>query len=68
MARMLPASDALFDYITRVGMREHPALKRCHDETMSDPMAEMQIGADQGAVMGLIVPTSQSTRTTTSAR
>ena len=54
MARMLPASDALFDYITRVGTREHPVLKRCHDETMSDPMAEMQIGADQGAVMGMI--------------
>jgi predicted O-methyltransferase YrrM len=54
MARMLPASEDLFDYITRVGTREHPVLRRCHYETMSDPMAEMQIGADQGAVMGLI--------------
>ena len=54
MARMLPASDALFNFITRVGTREHPVLKRCHDETMTDPMAMMQIGADQGAVMGLI--------------
>jgi caffeoyl-CoA O-methyltransferase len=51
---MLPASDRLFDYITRVGTREHPALRHCREETAKLAEAEMQIGPDQGAVMGLI--------------
>jgi len=51
---MLPASDALFDYISRVGTREHRVLKRCREETAKQPFWQMQIGPDQGAVMGLI--------------
>jgi predicted O-methyltransferase YrrM len=54
MTRMLPASDRLFDYIVRVGAREHPALKRCREETARHPHAGMQIGPDQGAVLALI--------------
>jgi len=54
MTRMLPASDALFDYISRVGTREHQVLKRCREETAKQPFWQMQIGPDQGAVMGLI--------------
>jgi predicted O-methyltransferase YrrM len=54
MTRMLPASDALFDYISRVGTREHRVLKRCREETAKQPFWQMQIGPDQGAVMGLI--------------
>jgi caffeoyl-CoA O-methyltransferase len=54
MTRMLPASDALFDYIVRVGAREHPVLRRCREETAAHPHAGMQIGPDQGAVMALL--------------
>jgi predicted O-methyltransferase YrrM len=54
MTRMLPASDALFDYIAHVGAREHPVLKRCREETARQPFWQMQIGPDQGAVMALI--------------
>ena len=54
MTRMLPASDRLFDYIVRVGAREHPVLKRCREETAHHPFAQMQIGPDQGAVLALI--------------
>ena len=54
MTRMLPASDALFDYIVRVGAREHPVLQRCREETAQHPHAGMQIGPDQGAVMALL--------------
>ena len=55
MTRMLPASDQLFDYIVRIGAREHPVLKRCREETARHPHAGMQIGPDQGAVLALIV-------------
>jgi caffeoyl-CoA O-methyltransferase len=51
---MLPASDALFDYIVRVGAREHPVLRRCREETARHPHAGMQIGPDQGGVMALL--------------
>jgi caffeoyl-CoA O-methyltransferase len=51
---MLPASDALFDYIVRVGAREHPLLRRCREETARHPHSGMQIGPDQGAVMALL--------------
>src|SRR3954451_11237721 len=54
MTRMLPASDALFDYISRLGTREHPALRRCRGETAKQPFWQMQIGPDQGAVLGLL--------------
>lgn len=54
MTRMLPASDRLFDYIVRIGAREHPALTRCREETARHPHAGMQIGSDQGAAMALI--------------
>jgi len=54
MTRMLPASDRLFDYIVRIGSREHPVLTRCREETARHPFAQMQIGPDQGAVMALI--------------
>jgi caffeoyl-CoA O-methyltransferase len=51
---MLPASDRLFDYVVRVGAREHPVLTRCREETVRHPHAGMQIGPDQGAAMALI--------------
>jgi predicted O-methyltransferase YrrM len=53
MSRMMAVTQQLMDYVTRVGTREVPAQVGCRAETAKLPMAMMQIGPDQGAVMGL---------------
>jgi predicted O-methyltransferase YrrM len=55
MGRMIPATQALMDYLDRVGTREHPALRHCREDTAPLSNAEMQIGPDQGALMALLV-------------
>ncbi len=42
-------------YLARVGVREHPVLRRCRRDTAKMPLAEMQISPEQGAVMGVLV-------------
>src|ERR1051326_4071022 len=54
MTRMIPATDAVYAYLARVGVREYPVLARCREETARHPMSQMQIGPDQGAAMALI--------------
>lgn len=54
MKRMLPPSDDLFAYVTDIGAREHPVLRRCREETARHPQSGMQIGPDQGAAMALL--------------
>jgi caffeoyl-CoA O-methyltransferase len=50
----LGISPAIEDYVSRFGVREHPVLKRCREETQAHhPRAGMQIGEDQGAFMAL---------------
>jgi predicted O-methyltransferase YrrM len=44
----------LEDYILANGMREHPAQKALRAATAKMPMAGMQIGAPQGALMALL--------------
>jgi caffeoyl-CoA O-methyltransferase len=51
----LGLSDALADYVRRVGTREDAHFKNLRDETMLQPGAQMQIGAEQGSFMGLLV-------------
>ena len=34
MGRFVKATDALMDYLSRVGAREHAAQKRCREETL----------------------------------
>lgn len=53
MSRMMAVTEQLMDYVARVGTREVPAQVGCRAETAKLPMAMMQIGPDQGAVMGL---------------
>ena len=53
--RTLDLTDDLVAYIRRLGVREHPALVRLRDRTAPMPMSQMQIGADQGAFMALLV-------------
>jgi len=62
MSRMMSVTDELMVYIDKVGVREHPALARCREETAELPMALMQIGADQGAIMSLLAKIMGATR------
>ena len=51
----LGISQEIENYVSRFGTREHPALKRCREETHANhPHAQMQIGEDQGAFMALL--------------
>ncbi len=54
MGRFVRATDELMDYLTRVGAREHPAQRRCREETQKLPMAMMQIAPEQGAFLGVL--------------
>ena len=54
MSRMMPVTEELIAYVGRVGAREHPALRRCREETAKLANSQMQIGPDQGAVMALL--------------
>ena len=53
--RTLDLTDDLVAYVRRLGVREHPALARLRDRTAPMPMAQMQIGSEQGALMALLV-------------
>jgi predicted O-methyltransferase YrrM len=55
MKSALGIPSAIEEYVRTFGVREHPALRRCREETQaSNPAARMQIGEDQGAFMGLL--------------
>ena len=45
----------LYQYLLSVSLKESEALKRLRDETRGDPMAILQISADQGQFMALLV-------------
>ena len=53
--RTLTLTDDLVAYVHRYGVREHPALTRLREKTAPMSNANMQIGPDQGAFMGLLV-------------
>ena len=63
MSRTLGISDQVRDYLQRVGAREHPALRRCREDTaaMGD-IARMQISAEQGAVMQVLATAIRARR------
>ena len=54
MSRLIGATEQLINYVARVGSREHPALRRCREETARLPNANMQIAPEQGAFIGLL--------------
>jgi caffeoyl-CoA O-methyltransferase len=54
MSRMMPVTETLIAYVTQVGAREAPALRRCREETAQLANSQMQIGPDQGAFMALL--------------
>jgi caffeoyl-CoA O-methyltransferase len=54
MSTSLGLSPELVRYLTHANPPEHPALKRCREETAAMPNAQMQISAEQGAFMQVI--------------
>ena len=53
--RFLEPTDELVAYLARWGARTDPVLERVRAETAQRPDAAMQIAADQGALMELVV-------------
>ena len=53
--RFLEPTDELVAYLARWGARTDPVLDRVRAETAARPDAAMQIAADQGALMELVV-------------
>ena len=51
----LDLSDDLYDYLLKVSLRESPVLKALREETDKLENAQMQISADQGQFMALLV-------------
>ena len=63
MKSNLGISTSIEAYVSKFGVREHPTLVRCRIETKRDnPAAQMQIGEDQGAFMGLLAKLIGATR------
>jgi caffeoyl-CoA O-methyltransferase len=53
--RSVELSDALYDYVVEVGTRESRVQRELRAETRKLPMAGMQIGPDQGALLQALV-------------
>lgn len=54
-SRSIGLTDALYDYLLKVSVREPPVLARLREETASHPRATMQISPEQGQFMTLLV-------------
>jgi hypothetical protein len=59
----LGISDALYDYLLDVSLREADVLRRLREETARMPDARMQIAPDQGQFMALLVELTGARRT-----
>jgi caffeoyl-CoA O-methyltransferase len=59
----ITVDDELLDYIARVTLREPDILRRLRDETSSHPYASMQISAEQGQFMALLIHLLSARRT-----
>ena len=53
-ADLIP-TDALLDYLARVGARQDAVLERVRRETAQMPRAVMQVAPEQGALLTMIV-------------
>jgi predicted O-methyltransferase YrrM len=55
MPKTLEYTDKVFDYLLANGVREHPVLTKCRQETSEmGRISGMQIAPEQGAFMGMI--------------
>lgn len=55
MSSSLGLSPELVTYLARANPPEHPVLARCREETHALPQVQMQISAEQGAFMQMLV-------------
>ena len=62
MSRSLGLSPEVVAYLASINPKEHPALKKCREETSSLPMARMQISPEQAAFMQQIARLSGARR------
>lgn len=63
MSSSLGLTPELVAYLARANPPEHPALKRCREETARLPQAQMQISAEQGAFMQTLLRLMNARRT-----
>jgi predicted O-methyltransferase YrrM len=61
--RSIGLAPAVYDYLVRVSVREHPLLARLRAETQRLPLARMQISPEQGQFMALLVELIGARRT-----
>ena len=61
--RHLPIDDTLYRYVLAHSAREHPAQAALREATRTHRHAGMQIGADQGALLALLVKLIGARRT-----
>jgi caffeoyl-CoA O-methyltransferase len=54
-SRTIAVTDALYDYLLQVSLREPPVLRRLREFTRRRPHANMQISPEQGQFMALLV-------------
>jgi predicted O-methyltransferase YrrM len=55
MSRFSSFDERSYQYLLRTGLREPEVARRLREETQAMPMAQMQIGPDQGQFMQLLV-------------
>jgi len=61
--RTIPLTDALYDYMLDVSLREPDVLRQLREETARHVMAECQISPEQGQFMALLVKLIGAKRT-----
>ena len=60
--KLLPVTEELYSYLVVVTVKDHPALAALREETAAMPSGGMQIAAEQGQFMQLLVHLLQATR------
>ncbi len=53
--RTLNLTDALYDYVLSVSLRESDLMRQLRQETAQHPMGQMQIAPEQGQFMALLI-------------
>ncbi|MEN0653844.1 MULTISPECIES: O-methyltransferase [Hyphobacterium] len=60
MSRSIGLNETLTDYLRSMNPEEHPALKRCREDTQERGDARMQISPEQGAFMAFLAGLSDA--------
>ena len=63
MSRHFSFDERTYDYLVKTSVRETDVAKRLREETQKLPMAQMQIGPDQGQFMQTLVQLIKATKT-----